>query len=67
MPFGSVTLSGRLEPLPPRLVRCAMTKSPSRRSKRPNTPPALPPRLKELARQLAVALREAQRKAAARP
>ena len=56
-----------LEPLPPRLVRCAMTKAPSRRSKRPKAPPVLPPRLKELARQLAVALREAQRKVAARP
>lgn len=39
-----------LEPLPLRLVQCAMTKP--------------PPRLKELARQLAEALREARRKTA---
>ena len=56
-----------LEPLPPRLVRCAMTKSPPRRLSRPKAPPALPPRLQELARQLAEALREARRKAAKKP
>ena len=53
-----------LEPLPLRLVQCAMTKPPPRR---PKAPPALPPRLKELARQLAEALREARRKTAKKP